>query len=184
MKVRKTELEGLLLIEPRLWHSRRGFFFEAYNRRDFVEAGIPTVFVQDNHSRSRRNTLRGMHYQAPPHAQDKLVRVVSGEIFDVAVDLRHGSPTFGRWAGFRLSSSNHLSLFIPEGFAHGFCVIGDSAEVLYKCSDFYAPECERGFCWNDPLVHIEWPVKTPLLSERDAAHPGFAELPRDFLFGE
>jgi len=180
MHVRKTDLDGLLLIEPHVWRGPRGFFFEAYNQRDFAKAGIDVLFVQDNHSRSKCNTLRGMHYQISPHAQDKLVRVLSGEIFDAVVDCRHGSPTFGQWAGFRLSASNHLSLFVPKGFAHGFCVTGDSAEVLYKCSDFYAPDCERGFCWNDPDVNIQWPVNTPLLSDRDSAHPRFAELPRDF----
>jgi dTDP-4-dehydrorhamnose 3,5-epimerase len=180
MKVIRTELDPVWLLEPRVWEDRRGFFFEAYNQRAFAEIGITATFVQDNHSKSCRHTLRGMHYQAPPRAQAKLVRVIAGEVLDVAVDLRRSSPTFGRWVGVYLSAANRQLLFIPKGFAHGFCVVSETAEVIYKCTDFYAPEAERGFAWNDPAVDIQWPTVTPTLSDRDQRHPPFASLPPDF----
>jgi len=180
MKIIDRQLNGLLLLEPKVWEDRRGVFFEAYNRRTFRTLGIDVEFIQDNQSGSRRGTLRGLHYQAPPHAQAKLLRVLSGEVFDVAVDLRRSSPSYGRWAAFRLSAANRGVLFIPEGFAHGFCVLSDYADVLYKCSDFYAPECERGLRWDDPAIGIQWPVTDPLLSDRDRRHPFFVDLARDF----
>ena len=176
MRVIPGELEGLLVIEPKLWQDARGFFFEAYNRAAFSEAGIDAAFVQDNHSKSCRHTLRGLHFQRAPHAQDKLVRVVAGEIFDVAVDLRHGSPTFGKWSGFLLSADKPRMVLVPKGFAHGFCVLSQTAEVLYKCSDFYAPECEGGLLWDDPDLGIDWPVQDPVLSERDRSHPRLRDL--------
>jgi len=182
MKRLQTVFGSVILLEPEVHVDHRGFFFEAYNRRTCTDLGITPVFVQDNHSGSVRDTLRGMHYQAPPHAQDKLIRVLKGVVFDVVVDVRHGSPTFGRWAGFELSEENRRLLFVPKGFAHGFCVVSEYAEVLYKCSDYYAPECERGFRWDDPAVGIRWPVERPILSARDAAHPFLQALPRDFLF--
>jgi dTDP-4-dehydrorhamnose 3,5-epimerase len=180
MKIIDRQLNGLLLLEPKVWEDRRGVFFEAYNRRTFRTLGIDVEFVQDNQSGSRRGTLRGLHYQAPPHAQAKLLRVLSGEVFDVAVDLRRSSPSYGRWAAFRLSAANRGVLFIPEGFAHGFCVLSDYADVLNKYSDFYAPECERGLRWDDPAIGIQWPVTDPPLSDRDRRHPFFVDLARDF----
>lgn len=182
MKVTATTLPGALLIEPRLWPDRRGFFFESYNRRAFRDAGITVDWVQDNHSRSCKGVLRGLHYQAPPHAQDKLVRVTAGSVFDVIVDLRDGSPGFGHWFGVELSAANRRMLFVPEGFAHGFCVLSEAAEVLYKCSDFYAPEAARGILWNDPDLAVAWPLPDPILSEQDTAHPRFAERTSEFVY--
>ena len=177
MNVIPTSLPGVLLLEPRVFPDARGFFLESYNRQAFAAAGISCEFVQDNHSRSCRHTLRGMHYQLPPRAQDKLVRVLAGEIYDVAVDLRPDSPTFGRWEGFHLGADNFRMLFIPKGFAHGFCVLSESADLFYKCSDLYAPDLQGGFRWDDPAVGITWPVTTPLLSDRDRAHPPFVRPP-------
>jgi dTDP-4-dehydrorhamnose 3,5-epimerase len=153
---------------------------ETYRADRFKEGGIDLSFVQDNHSRSCKGTLRGLHYQIE-HPQGKLLRVVSGEIFDVAVDLRRGSPTFTRWHGERLSSDNRLQLYIPPGFAHGFCVLSDSAEIVYKCTDVYSPGGERAIRWNDPELAIGWPVAEPLLSSKDAAAPSLAEM-ADELF--
>lgn len=180
MRFVETTLEGVFLVEPRVFEDRRGFFFECFNRKRFREAGIDVDFVQDNHSESRRHTLRGLHYQAPPHAQDKLVRAVRGEVFDVVVDIRSSSPTFGQWAGFTLSAENRTMLFVPKGFAHGFCVTSDTAEIVYKCSDFYAPKAGRGIRWDDPDLAISWPVTSPILSEKDQNNPAFADLPGVF----
>jgi dTDP-4-dehydrorhamnose 3,5-epimerase len=170
MKATPTALEGVLLIEPRVFGDARGFFFESWNRRDFAAlAGREVDFVQDNHSRSARGVLRGLHYQVR-QPQGKLVRVIEGEIFDVAVDLRRSSPTFGRWIGERLSAENRRMLWVPEGFAHGFAVLSETAEVLYKATDYYAPEHERSLLWNDPRIGIAWPLESePLLKPRDAA---------------
>ncbi len=176
MNVVSTELEGVLIIEPRVFSDRRGWFFENYNRREFVAAGIDAVFVQDNHSKSCARTVRGMHFQAPPHAQAKLVRVVVGEIYDVVVDIRRASTTYGRWHGITLSARDHRMLYVPEGFAHGFCVLSETAEVCYKCSDFYAPETGRGIRWDDPTLGIDWPVAAPILSAQDRAHPLLRDL--------
>lgn len=162
-----TSIQGLWVIEPKIFTDPRGFFLESYNRRVFAEHGIAAEFVQDNHSRSCRGTLRGMHLQVPPRAQDKLVRVLAGEIFDVVVDLRPGSPTFRRWEGVSLSADNQRMLFVPKGFAHGFCVVSETADVFYKCTDFYAPETERAFRWDDPGIGIQWPRQDPILSARD-----------------
>jgi dTDP-4-dehydrorhamnose 3,5-epimerase len=159
-----------MLIEPRVWADHRGFFMETWNRRSFAEAGIDIDFVQDNHSHSIQGTLRGLHYQMP-HPQGKLVRATAGEIFDVVVDLRPSSPTFSRWIGRHLSADNRLMLWVPPGFAHGFYVLSEFADCLYKCTDHYAPELERVLAWDDPEIGVEWPLvsgKTPLLSERDA----------------
>lgn len=179
MKATKTPLEGLLIIESRIFTDRRGFFFENYNLRHFRKVGIDVQFVQDNHSKSEKNTLRGLHYQINP-GQAKLVRVVVGEIFDVAVDIRSKSPTFGQWFGCILSAGNKKQLYIPIGFAHGFCVTSETAEVLYKCSDFYSPKDERGIAWNDPTLNIKWPIQTPILSARDKQHPLFSQIEYDF----
>jgi dTDP-4-dehydrorhamnose 3,5-epimerase len=180
-KVHTTSLDGVLVIEPRVHRDERGFFVESYSARTLQEFGIATSFLQDNHSRSVKGTLRGLHYQAGV-GQVKLVRVISGAIFDVAVDIRWESPTFGKWFGQILSAENFLQLYIPVGFAHGFCVLTDAAEVVYKCSSYYSPADERGLAWNDPTVAVEWPVQDPLLSARDQRHPLLHEIDRDFTW--
>jgi dTDP-4-dehydrorhamnose 3,5-epimerase len=167
MNVISTELENVLIIEPQAFGDDRGFFMEIFQKQRYRAAGIEPEFVQDNISHSSRNTLRGLHYQYP-HDQAKLVQVLEGEVYDVAVDIRQGSPTFGRWVGINLSAENRRQFFLPAGFAHGFCVLSATALFLYKCSDFYAPEAEGGICWNDPDLGITWPVKAPILSERDS----------------
>ncbi len=166
MKLIPTQLEEVLIIEPRVFEDSRGFFMETYQRERYFENGICSVFVQDNFSYSVQGTLRGLHYQLPK-PQAKLVQVLQGEIFDVAVDIRKGSPSFGKWAGVHLSHQNKQQLFIPEGFAHGFMVLSSLALVIYKSSDFYAPACEGGVIWNDPDLGIEWPIDQPILSEKD-----------------
>ncbi len=170
MKAIATDIPGLTILEPRVFGDERGFFFESYNRRAFREAtGLDPEFVQDNHSRSVRGVLRGLHYQVR-QPQGKLVRVVAGEVWDVAVDLRRSSPTFGRWVGLALSAANRRMLWVPEGFAHGFVVTSDAAEFLYKTTDYYAPEHERSLLWNDPALGIDWPVEgEPILKAGDAA---------------
>jgi len=169
MKVTPTKLPGLLLIEPQLFSDARGLFFETWNERDFDRAGIRAKFVQDNHSRSEKGVLRGLHYQIR-QPQGKLVRVTEGEIFDVVVDIRRSSPTFGKWESARLSARSKSMLWIPAGFAHGFCIMSDFAEVIYKTTDYYAPEHERSILWNDPDVRIDWPISgIPVLSPKDAA---------------
>jgi dTDP-4-dehydrorhamnose 3,5-epimerase len=172
MKAIPTAIPEVLLIEPKVFGDARGFFYESWNRNDFSRAvGREVEFVQDNHSASARNVLRGLHYQVR-QTQGKLVRVVAGEVFDVAVDMRRASPTFGRWVGERLSAANRRMLWVPEGFAHGFLVLSDMAEFLYKATDYYAPEHERSLAWNDPRVGIDWPLEgAPLLKPRDAAAP-------------
>ena len=168
MKVTPSVLPEVLVIEPRVFGDARGFFLESYNQRIFREAtGIDANFVQDNHSRSARNVLRGLHYQVR-QPQGKLVRAVAGEVFDIAVDLRKSSPRFGRWAGIHLSAENKCILWIPAGFAHGFLALSEGAEVLYKATDYYAPEHERSVLWNDPDIGIEWPLAgEPVISEKD-----------------
>lgn len=171
MKFIPTDIPDLLLIEPKVYRDERGFFMETYQQRLFVEAGLPDNFVQDNHSGSHKGILRGLHYQVS-QPQGKLVRAVVGEVFDVAVDLRKSSPTFGRWVGARLSAENKRIFWIPPGFGHGYYVLSDWAEFVYKATDFYAPEYERTILWNDPQIGIEWPLldgNAPLLSSKDAA---------------
>ncbi len=169
MKVTPTELPDILLIEPRLFGDARGFFYESYNARVLAAAGLRAEFVQDNHSRSTRGVLRGLHYQIE-HAQGKLVRVVAGEVFDVAVDIRRGSATFGRWVGATLSAENRHMLWIPPGFAHGFLVLSAAAEFLYKTTDYWYPEHERCLLWNDPALGIGWPLSgAPTLAAKDGA---------------
>jgi dTDP-4-dehydrorhamnose 3,5-epimerase len=169
MKVTPTSLADVLLIEPRVFGDARGFFFESYNRRALAEAGVDAEFVQDNHSRSTRGVLRGLHYQIE-HAQGKLVRVVSGAVYDVAVDMRRASPTFGRSVGMRLAAADRQMLWIPPGFAHGFLVLSDAAEFLYKTTDYWYPEFERTLLWNDAALGIAWPIDgTPTLAAKDAA---------------
>lgn len=167
MEVVALPLAGLRLVKPRVFSDARGFLLEIYQGRRYREAGLPAQFVQDNHSRSARGVLRGLHYQLP-NPQGKLVACLSGEIFDVAVDLRRSSPTFGRWHGVQLSGENHWQLYVPDGFAHGFCVLSDTAHVLYKCTDYYSPGNEHTLIWNDPTVGVDWPVREPVLSEKDA----------------
>lgn len=181
MKITPLGIPDVFLIEPKVFGDDRGFFFESYNARELTQAlGSQHNFVQDNHSKSRRGVLRGLHYQLAPQAQGKLVRVVAGEIFDVVVDIRKASPSFGQWVGARLSSQNHHQLWIPPGFAHGFLTLSDATEVLYKTTDFYAPSLERAIRWDDPQLAIDWPL-TPeekthvLVSAKDAQAPAFGD---------
>lgn len=175
MKFTPTSIPDVILIEPRIFGDSRGFFMETWEARKFAEAGIDLPFVQDNHSRSRKGTLRGLHYQLQ-QPQGKLVRVLVGEIFDVAVDLRRSSPTFGRWLGMTLSAEKPAMLWVPPGFAHGFYVLSESADFFYKCTDYYAPQHERSIHWNDPSLQITWPLapgEIPLLSAKDGAGTNF-----------
>ncbi len=176
MKFLATDLPGVILVEPDIWRDARGFFLENYHARQFQEGGITATFVQDNHSQSTQGTLRGLHAQAGRHPQGKLVRATEGEIFDVAVDIRPGSPTFKKWTGAVLSESNFLLLYIPPGFAHGFCVLSGRAQVQYKCTDFYSPTDEISIRWNDPAIGVSWPVEMPLLSEKDQKAPLLEDL--------
>ncbi|CAG0964012.1 dTDP-4-dehydrorhamnose 3,5-epimerase [Myxococcaceae bacterium] len=167
MKVIETEIPGVLVVEPKVFRDPRGFFVETYHADRYRAAGIDAVFVQDNHSKSERGTLRGLHAQEH-HPQAKLVRVIEGEIFDVAVDIRVGSPTFGRHVSVTLGAGDQRQIYVPVGFAHGFCVLSETAQVEYKCTDFYHPEDELRVLWNDPEIAIRWPIEKPLLSEKDA----------------
>jgi dTDP-4-dehydrorhamnose 3,5-epimerase len=178
MKVTPTALPEVLVIEPKVFGDERGFFTESFNQRAFNEAvGYEVNFVQDNHSRSARGVLRGLHYQLPPHAQGKLVRVTSGAVFDVAVDMRRSSPNFGKWMGQELSAANHKQLWIPPGFAHGFLVLSDTADFLYKTTDYYAPQAEGSVRWNDAHLAIQWPDAgvPPQLSAKDVSAPDFPQ---------
>ena len=166
---KSLEIPEVVLIEPKVFGDERGFFMETYKMSDFVAAGIKQNFGQDNHSRSTKGVLRGLHYQNPPFAQGKLVRAIKGEIFDVAVDIRKGSPTYGKWVGAILSEENKKVLYIPEGFAHGFCVLSEVAEVTYKSSNVYSPQSETGIIWNDEKLNISWPIENPILSGRDTS---------------
>ena len=187
-----VSVAGLLLLTPRVFGDGRGFFFESWNQQRFAEllavhGQMVSAFVQDNHSRSSRGVLRGLHYQLPPHPQGKLVRCVLGEIFDVAVDIRRSSPTFGQWVGAVLSADNKQQLWVPAGFAHGFLTLSEQAEVLYKTTDFWSRECERAIRWDDPALAIAWPLEAlagavPQLSEKDGAAPLLAELSPADLF--
>ena len=176
MKVTPTALPEVLLVEPELHGDGRGFFYESFQALRYAEAGIPGPFVQDNHSRSSRGTLRGLHFQEP-RSQGKLVQVLRGTVYDVAVDVRRGSPRFGKWMAIELSDSSPSQLWIPPGFAHGFCVLSESADFFYKCTDYYAPEAERAIAWNDPALGIAWPVTEPLLSAKDRAAPTLMAAP-------
>jgi len=176
MAFQKLAIEGLVLVKPKVFSDQRGYFMEAYNQRLFHEAGIPHDFVQDNQSQSVKNCIRGLHYQVN-RWQAKLVRCIQGEIFDVGVDIRPESPTYGKWCGALLSAENRHQLFVPEGFAHGFSVLSETAQVLYKCSDFYSPEDERGLMWNDPAFGIDWQIEgEPILSEKDRHYPSFENI--------
>ncbi|MFN0061411.1 MAG: dTDP-4-dehydrorhamnose 3,5-epimerase [Myxococcaceae bacterium] len=184
MNVITLEIPGVLLIEPKVFGDPRGFFFETFSAKRYAEAGIDMPFVQDNLSRSSRGTLRGLHFQEP-YAQGKLVSVLRGAVLDVVVDVRRGSPSYGKWLGVELSEENHRQLWVPPGFAHGFCVTSDVADFAYKCTGYYAPKSEHGIAWNDPDIGIRWPVSTPLLSQKDAAWPRLKDaqtLPRYEMF--
>ena len=182
MEIQTTPIDGVWLLTPRVFSDPRGFFTETFQRERFAAAGLPSDFVQDNLSFSSCKTLRGLHFQNP-QARAKLVQVIQGEIFDVAVDIRLGSPTFGQWFGIKLSSANNRQMLIAAGLAHGFCVTSETAHVLYKCTDFYAPEAEGGVLWSDPDIGIDWPVENPLLSEKDRQYPRLKDLPREKLTG-
>jgi dTDP-4-dehydrorhamnose 3,5-epimerase len=177
----QTSIPGVVIIEPRIFGDDRGFFFESYSAHRFTSQGMPAVFVQDNHSMSRRDTVRGLHYQLK-HAQAKLCRVIRGEVLDVAVDIRRGSPTFGKWIAVVLSEENRREVYIPAGFAHGFRVLSDTAEFLYKCDDYYAPDDEYGIAWDDPELGIDWgQPASPILSPKDLKLPRLAEIAPDLF---
>ena len=176
MRVIATDLPGVIVVEPRVFGDQRGFFLETFHAERYAEAGIRATFVQDNWSRSSRGTLRGLHFQEP-YAQGKLVSVARGAVYDVALDVRRGSPTFGRWVGYELSEDNKRQMWIPPGFAHGFVVTSDSCDFLYKCTALYRPEAECAIAWNDPALGITWPITDPILSPKDAAAPRLADAP-------
>jgi dTDP-4-dehydrorhamnose 3,5-epimerase len=182
MKVKETSMQGLLLIEPDCFGDQRGFFMETWQKERYKSFGVEEDFVQDNLSYSEHGVLRGLHFQ-DPQGQGKLVYVISGEVFDVAVDIRIGSPTFGRWEGHYLSGENKRQLYVPAGFAHGFCVTGESALFAYKCTDYYNREAEKGLLWNDPDLGINWPLKNPILSDKDIILPRLQDIKDDQLPG-
>ncbi|WP_110113195.1 dTDP-4-dehydrorhamnose 3,5-epimerase [Bacillus sp. CGMCC 1.16541] len=183
MKVVPTKLDGALLIEPRIRTDFDDLVIEVYDKTLFAEYGIRAVFIQDNHSLSQQSgILRGLHYQLHPKAQAKLVRVISGAICDVIVDIRKGSPTYGEWQDFYLSAENKQQLLVPKGFAHGFCTLVEKTEVQYKVDEFYAPNCDRGIAWDDPLLNITWPTRSPILSEKDKKHPNLIDAEHHFIW--
>lgn len=179
---RQMEIPGLVLIEPKVFGDDRGFFLEIYKHSEFINAGVPEHFVQDNFSRSAKGVLRGLHYQMEPRAQGKLVRCMKGRIFDVAVDIRKGSPTYARWVGQELSERNNLMLYVPAGFAHGFLTLSETAEVLYKCTAEYSPVDDRGIIWNDLDINIAWGEKAPLLSAKDGRLPSLFKAENNFRY--
>lgn len=178
MEIEKTEIPGILILNPKVFEDDRGFFLESYNKKDFEEAGIAEEFVQDNHSRSCKGVLRGLHYQQN-HPQGKLIRAVRGKVLDVIVDIRKGSPTFGQWLSVELSAENKKQIWIPKGLAHGFSVLSNEAEFCYKVTDFYHPEDEKGILWNDPQLAIDWQVSDPILSAKDQLLPTIDEANKD-----
>ncbi|WP_141336621.1 dTDP-4-dehydrorhamnose 3,5-epimerase [Paenibacillus sp. tmac-D7] len=181
MRLIQTKLEGVMIVEPSVFGDNRGFFLESYNEKKFNELGLDYKFIQDNHSLSvEPGVLRGLHYQLDPKAQTKLVRVATGAIYDVAVDIRRNSPTFGQWVGVILSAANKRQLLVPKGFAHGFCTIVSNTEVLYKVDEYYSPEHDRGIAWDDPDLGIYWPVTSPILSEKDGKHPLLKDAENNF----
>ncbi|WP_430391394.1 dTDP-4-dehydrorhamnose 3,5-epimerase [Dyella sp. 20L07] len=180
MKTTPSSLPGALIIEPKVFGDARGFFYESYHREKFEQIGISSHFVQSNVSRSTRGVLRGLHYQWP-HPQGKLVSVLEGEVYDVAVDIRHGSPTFGRWTGVMLTAENHRHFWIPEGFAHGFCVLSETAIFTYQCSALYNPLADRTVRWDDAAIGIDWPISAPLLSDKDMRAPLLDDVPPELL---
>lgn len=181
MQFTRSKIDGLVIIEPKVFGDHRGYFYESYHKEHFLDAGLNPDFVQDNQSLSAKGILRGLHFQKPPHAQGKLVRVIRGSIFDVAVDIRQGSPTYGQWEGVELSDENHRMFWIPPGFAHGFCTLEDNTVVNYKCTDYYHPESEEGIMWDDPDLGIKWPLHgEPILSEKDSHYKPFTEYQSPF----
>lgn len=186
MEVIKTELEGVVILDPRLFKDDRGYFFESFSQREFDEKVRPVKFVQDNESKSVYGVLRGLHFQKSPFAQSKLVRVIQGAVLDVAVDIRVGSPTYGKHVAVELTAKNHRQLFIPRGFAHGFSVLTDEVVFQYKCDNFYAPQSEGAIAWNDPALGIDWriPEASVILSEKDKHHPLLKDLPETFYYSE
>lgn len=181
---KRLEIPDIVLIKPVLFSDERGFFLETYKERDFVMAGIDIRFVQDNHSMSKKGVLRGLHYQKEPMAQGKLIRCIKGEIRDVVVDIRRGSPWYGKWLSVNLSEENRLMLYIPPGFAHGFCVLTDVAEIIYKTTAEYSPEHERGIIWNDPDLNIDWCIDDPIVSPRDMRLPLLRDADNNFIYGK
>ena len=179
---KKLEIPDVILIEAKSFPDDRGYFKETYKKSIFYENGINTIFVQDNFSHSSKGALRGLHYQKDPMAQAKLVNVTQGEIFDVAVDIRKNSPTYGKWVGEILSQKNHKMLYVPEGFAHGFLTLSEKVDVLYKVNNEYSPENDRGIIWNDPQIGISWPIESPILSEKDTKQPLLQNADNDFVF--
>ncbi len=179
----RLDIPDVLLIEPRTFKDQRGFFMETYKKSEFAANGISSEIIQSNYSHSTRGTLRGLHYQKHPQAQGKLVMALRGEVFDVAVDIRKGSPTYGQWVGTVLSDENFHMLYVPVGFAHGFCVLSDEADFVYQVTAEYAPELERGIVWNDPTIGIQWPIPEPMLSPQDAQLPLLQEADIDFVYG-
>ena len=186
MEVIKSDIEGVVIIEPRIFEDSRGYFFESFSEREFVEKVCNTHFVQDNESKSSYGVVRGLHFQLPPHAQSKLVRVVEGKVLDVAVDIRRGSPTFGKYVAVELSAENHRQLFIPRGLAHGFAVLSETAVFQYKCDNYYAPQSEGAIAWNDAEIGIDWliPADKVILSAKDTLHPTLAECNTLFDYNE
>jgi dTDP-4-dehydrorhamnose 3,5-epimerase len=183
-KFTELSIPEVILIEPQVFGDERGYFSETYKRSEFEKAGIHLEFVQTNHSRSKKGVLRGLHFQNEPNAQEKLVRSIVGEIFDVAVDIRKGSPTYGKWVGEILSAENKKMLYVPIGFAHGFYVISDEAEMLYKCTAEYAPESESGIIWSDSTISIDWPVKNPIIADKDKTMKTLEETENHFTYHE
>ena len=183
-KFKKLSIPEVVLIEPHVFKDARGYFLETYKYSEFENAGIHLEFVQTNHSKSKKGVLRGLHFQNEPNAQGKLVRSIVGEIFDVAVDIRKGSPTYGKWIGEILSAENKKILYVPVGFAHGFCVLSDGAEMLYKCTAEYATKSEQGIIWNDPELSINWPIKNPIVADKDKTMKTLEETDNHFIYHE
>lgn len=184
MNVIQTDFKGLVIIEPRIFSDPRGYFYESYNQHSFHDSSLKYLFVQDNQSKSVSGVIRGLHYQIEPHAQTKLIRVLQGKIFDVAVDIRKGSPTYTKWFGIELSEENHLQLLIPRGFAHGFSVLSKTAVIMYKCDDFYTPEADRGIIYNDINLNIDWKIDADkiLVSEKDSKLPALHDAEMNFKY--
>jgi len=181
-RFQKSDISDVIFIEPQLFSDNRGLFFESFKESEFTSNGIDKKFVQDNFSHSTHRVLRGLHYQKNPKAQAKLVTVLKGKIFDVAVDIRKKSPTFGKWVGMILSEDDHKLIYIPEGFAHGFCVLSECADVLYKVNNEYSPKHEKGIIWNDPIINISWPIKNPIISNKDNELPTLKNLDNNFVY--
>ncbi len=185
MELIRTDIEGVFIIEPKVFGDNRGYFFESFNAKEFAEkTGITITFVQDNESKSLYGVLRGLHFQLPPYTQSKLVRVVKGKVLDVAVDIRKGSPTYGKYVTCEMTGENKRQFFVPKGFAHGFCVLSDEAVFQYKCDEFYHPEAEGAIAWNDPDIAIQWPVEAEnmILSEKDKRHPNLKDFDSPFIY--